>query len=137
MIDTTSPEFFAAQRFWNLIGHPDEYLNEVAGWSKSMRDCIGESEFDHATFLDFLRWATKVNSYSAEYLRLANDPMASLKKNLPKLLKRYKAFQAAVEAKAERDAAFSKKKPDPKCKCGRPKPCEIHDYKAEQDESRA
>jgi len=126
-VDKSTPEYLAAKKFFNLLGNPEEHLYAVEDWLTPMRDCMGESQLDLEAFYDFLRWAVKMNSYSAEYLRIASNPMASLKKNLPTLLKRYHAFQAALSAKAERDAIFSKAKPVPVCKCGRPKPCELHD----------
>lgn len=102
----SSSEYKAAVRFWNLIGHPEEFAEAVNPWSLIMRDCIGESEFDLDTFLEFLRWAVKTNPLSAEYLRLARDPAKTLQKNLPTLLRYFNAFQARLSAIAEREAKF-------------------------------
>jgi hypothetical protein len=126
-MNNQSPEFKAATRFWNLIGRPDEFAGSCLSWSVIMRDCIGESEFDLDTFLEFLRWAVTTNPLSAEYLRLARDPARTLQKNLPTLLRYFNAFQARLKAVAERDAKLKPSRSVPTCKCGRPKPCTIHD----------
>jgi hypothetical protein len=124
----------AAQRLWNRLDCPPEFNNQETAvrWSVIMGDCLGESELGIETFLEFIHFVCKTHAWSAEYLRNAKDPASTLKKNLPNLLKRFRAFQAALNAKAERNAILSQKtKAAATCKCGRPKPCEVHDLKVQ------
>lgn len=103
--------YIAAQRFWNLMGRPAEHNSKDTAkrWSLIMGDCQGEAELDDETFLEFLRWAVKSNPMSAEYLQLSRDPAVVLQRNLPTLLRYFKAFQARLVAKADREAQLKPK----------------------------
>jgi hypothetical protein len=100
-----------ATRFWNLMDRPEEYNNvETAKrWTTIMADCMGESELDPETFKIFLKWCIELNPYSAEYLFLAKDPAETLKKNLPTLLRHFKAYQKRQAAQAARLAGHKMK----------------------------
>lgn len=84
----------AAGRFWNLLGKPKGFV----GWELKIKPLLEESSMSLDEFRDFLDWTVNVNEYSVEYLRKAKDPMASLTKNLPSLLKFYRAAEARKRA---------------------------------------
>ena len=87
----------AAARFWNLLGKPKGFT----GWETRIKPVLEESGMTLDEFRAFLEWAVNVNEYSVEYLRKAKDPMASLVKNLPTLLKFYKIYEAVRVAKSK------------------------------------
>ncbi len=84
----------AAQRFWKLLDKPKDCPN----WDVKMKPLLEESGMSIDEFKAFLDWAVNINEYSVEYLRKAKDPMASLTKNLPSLLKFYRAAEARKSA---------------------------------------
>jgi hypothetical protein len=92
-----SPALLAAQRFWNLLGRPEQFRKSAAGWEPAMRNLMDDAGFDLSGVREFLNWCLKTNSYSAEYLRLAHDPMASLRKNQEKLLRRFDAYRVTAK----------------------------------------
>lgn len=96
-------ELQAAIRFWNLLGKPKGFSN--ANWESKMKPLLEESRMSLDEFREFLTWTVNVNEYSVEYLRKAKDPMASLTKNLPSLLKFYGAAEARKQAAAKNSAS--------------------------------
>jgi hypothetical protein len=103
-----------ANYLWTLLGKPDEFDNEETGayWALTIRECMGETEFDRVGFKRFLDWVLNMNPRSAEYMRKAKDPVATLKKNLPTLFKFYGAFQAAQSAAVNAKKSISGKVDD-------------------------
>jgi len=101
-----------ATRFFKLMDQPAHLNNAetVKSWSLIMSDCIGESELDFETFKTFLTWVVTLNPMSAEYLFLARDPAQTLKKNLPTLLRYFRAYQKREAAKSARDAKLNQTK---------------------------
>jgi hypothetical protein len=106
-----TPALRAATRFWKLLGCPEEFRCSAADWEPRMKDVLEDSALDLPEFMEFLDWVLTLNEYSARYLRIASNPMASLRKNLPSLLKRYHANKAALAA---RERSQTKAKPTPK-----------------------
>jgi len=93
-----SEALLAAQRFWNLLGRPDEFRDAAPGWEPAMRNLMDDAGFDLSGVREFLKWCLKVNDFSAKYLREARDPMACLRKNQGSLLKRFNAYEASKPA---------------------------------------
>jgi hypothetical protein len=110
-----SDEERAATFLFQLLDRPDQFDNEESRlyWTRQMRECMGETQFDRVQFKRFLTWVLEMNPRSAEYMRKANDPVATLKKNLPTLMKFYGAYRKGQEA-LERSKNSFKAKPGPK-----------------------
>lgn len=98
-----TPALRAATRFWKLLGCPEEFRRSAADWESRMKPVLEASALDLPEFMEFLDWTLTLNEYSARYLRIAGDPMASLSKTLSNLLRRYKAHKAALAVR-ERSA---------------------------------
>lgn len=100
-----------AARLWTLLGQPGDFDNEETRdyWARELRECMGTAEFDRVQFKRFLDWALELNAYSAEYMRLAKDPVKTLKKNLPTLLRQYGAYLKGQEAMERAKSKFKKK----------------------------
>lgn len=98
----------AASRFWNLLGKPKGFT----GWDAKIKPLLEESGMALDEFRLFLDWAVNTNEYSVEYLRKAKDPMASLTKNMPTLLKFYKIYETvrAVKSKSAKSEGKSSRK---------------------------
>jgi hypothetical protein len=97
----------AAKRFWNLLDRPKTSHD----WDVRMKPLLEASEMTLDDFKKFLYWVVNVNEYSVEYLRKANDPMASLAKNIHVLLKFYKAAEARQKAAAGNRSTQNEKGP--------------------------
>src|ERR1700674_3185626 len=88
----------AAVNFWIMLGRPEEYVERVGDWTKKRGEALRYMEMTELEeFKKFLHWALEENKYSAEYLRQANDPAATLVKNLESLRKRYLAYLKGKE----------------------------------------
>lgn len=110
-----SDEERVAAYLWTLLGQPAEFddAETRAYWMRQLRECMGETQYDRVQFKRFLAWVLDMNPRSAEYMRKANDPVATLKKNLPTLMKFYGAYLKGQEA-MERSKNSFKAKPGPK-----------------------
>jgi len=111
---TKTDEQRAANYFWTLLGRPEEFNDEETGayWALTIRECMGATGLDRVGFKHFLDWVLNMNPRSAEYMRKAKDPAATLKKNLPTLHKFYNAFRAAQAAATNAKKSFSAKADD-------------------------
>jgi len=113
--ETKSDEQRIASFLWALLDKPKEFeTTEVRDyWKRELRECMNTAEYDRVQFKRFLEWVLGMNQYSAEYMRTAKDPVKTLKKNLPNLLRMYKAYLKGLEA-LERSRNKLKKKDLPK-----------------------
>jgi hypothetical protein len=97
---TKSDEERVAAFLFQLLDRPEHFDKEETRlyWTQQMRECMGEAQYDRVQFKRFLDWVLNMNAYSAEYMRKAKDPAATLKKNLPTLLSLYGAHLKGLEA---------------------------------------
>lgn len=92
-----------ASRFLIELGRPARFNNESAlrAWAEVMDRLLKASGLDYETFRLFLIWACRDdelgNHWTAENLRLAKDPAASLEKQLDTTLKVFRAKGRVVE----------------------------------------
>jgi hypothetical protein len=63
----------------------------------AMRSIMAQYQLDWETMKRFLHWTVQENDYSKKYLAIARDPMATLGKNMPTLIKRFRATCAPVD----------------------------------------
>src|ERR1035438_10305612 len=97
----------AAARLWIELDRPERHAGSLAQWSVDMQVCYDEFwtwyngvEEDPATayqtFKWFLIWACRMgtagNRYTAEYLRAANNPASTLRRNLPTIRDYWEQF---------------------------------------------
>ena|SRR5579863_4995425 len=95
----------AAVNLFKMLGCPEEYNTPetLGNWTKKMAEAIGFLEMDNLEdFKAFLHWALEENALSAKYLRAANDPAATLVKNLESLRKFYLAYLKGQEILARK-----------------------------------
>ena len=100
-IDKTSSDGLRlAVRLWVGIDAPARFNDEetMRAWSKPMESLLRQSGYTYRQFRMFLIWATRLkdkdganygNTFSAEYLRAARDPMATLVKQFDSLFRTY------------------------------------------------
>lgn len=92
-----------ASRFLIELDRPARFNNEATlkAWAPVMDRLLKASGFDYEEFRLFLIWACRWdefgNDYTAENLRLANDPAASLEKQFEMTLRVFKAKRKVVE----------------------------------------
>lgn len=98
---TQSPteQGLAAGEFFTLLGKPKAFENSGGSWGKQIRPVLAATPLDQVKAI--MEFAVCENDFSAEYLRLAKDPMASFVKNFEDLERRYDAREAALRAKAK------------------------------------
>jgi hypothetical protein len=81
--------------FWMELGRPTQFRNAKTfrAWLPQMESLLAKSGLDYERFKWFLVWVTRLrdtnganygNDFTAQNLRVANDPMASLVKQFPK-----------------------------------------------------
>jgi len=114
-VKTKTDEQRVADWLWTLLDKPSEFATTetAAYWAREIRECMGTAQYDRVQFKRFLSWVLGLNAYSAEYMRNAKDPVKTLKKNLPTLLRQYGAYLKGQEA-LERSRAKLKRKDLPK-----------------------
>jgi len=86
-------------KFWSLLGKPKAFANSAGSWEKQIQPLLATTPLDQMEAI--MEFAVSENDFSAEYLRLAKDPMASFVKNFEDLERRYEAREAALKAKAK------------------------------------
>jgi hypothetical protein len=89
----------AADEFFVLLGKPKAFENSAGSWAKQIQPLLATVPLDRMKAI--MEFAATENDFSAEYLRLAKDPMASFVKTFEELSRRYDAMQAALAAKAK------------------------------------
>ena len=89
-----------AQRFFSLLGQPNDFSTSAAQWTHEFDLLFRESQLTEEEFLDFLDFVLKENDYSVKYLNLAKDPLACLNKNFDSLCRRWRAQRKADAAAA-------------------------------------
>jgi hypothetical protein len=81
--------------FWMELGRPPRHNNAktMKAWSTPMESLLARSGLDYERFKWFLVWVCRLrdadganygNDFTAQNLRVANDPMSSLVKQFPK-----------------------------------------------------
>jgi hypothetical protein len=83
--------------FFRLMGQPVEHREDSAQWITVMRSIMAQYQLDLETMKRFLHWAVQENDYSKKYLAIAGDPMETLRKNMPTLVKRFRATYVPVD----------------------------------------
>ena len=99
---STSPiERKAANYLFKKLGQPSQFqeYETLVDWTLKMRDVIGAGQFDLQGVKDFIDWVLDVNPRSAEYMRIARNPAATMLKNIDILLKYYNAYLAGQKAR--------------------------------------
>jgi hypothetical protein len=92
-----------ASRFLIELDRPAQFNNEATlkAWAQVMDRLLKASALDYEEFRWFLIWACRDdefgNHWTAENLRLANDPAASLERQFETTLKVFNAKQRVVE----------------------------------------
>jgi hypothetical protein len=89
----------AADQFFVLLGKPKAFQNSAGSWAKQIQPPLATVPLDRMKAI--MEFAVSENDFSAEYLRLAKDPMASFVKNFEDLERRYEAREAALKAKVK------------------------------------
>src|ERR1700723_1070604 len=85
-----------ACRFWIELGKPKHYgpYKNLAAWSAKMESLWRQSGLDYVAFRWFLIWLCRLddkdgarfgNDFTARNLRSAQDPMASLVRQFPRV----------------------------------------------------
>lgn len=99
--NTQSPteQGLAAGEFFVLLGQPKAFEKSAGSWAKQIQPLLVTVPLDRMKAI--MEFAATENDFSAEYLRLAKDPMASFVRNFDDLSRRYGAMQAALAAKAK------------------------------------
>src|ERR1035441_370644 len=86
------PGLKLAYWFWMELGRPTQFRNAKTflAWSPRMESLLAKSGLDYERFKWFLVWVTRLrnadganygNDYTATYLRVARDPVATLAKH--------------------------------------------------------
>jgi hypothetical protein len=90
-----------ATLLFKLLDQPKDQLQNAAQWHRQVAALLRakHSEEEIASVMDF---AALQNDFSAEYLIIAKQPMASFVKNYDNLSKRWKAQQKGAAAAANR-----------------------------------
>jgi hypothetical protein len=94
----------AAAYLFKLLGQPEEHVTNADEWEVTMREAVGHMEMEYEDFKKFLYWVMEENAMSAEYMRKANNPPATLVKNIKVLKKLYTAWakaQSIIEKKKQ------------------------------------
>jgi hypothetical protein len=117
--------------FWMELGRPTQFRNAKTfkAWSPRMESILAKSGLDYERFKWFLVWVTRLrgadganygNDFTAQNLRVANDPMASLVKQFPKtffeifLPKADKRIPLLMEKREREDAEkAARQEPEP------------------------
>lgn len=89
----------AVGEFFVLLGEPKAFENSGSSWEKQIQPLLTITPLNQMKAV--MEFAVSENDFSAEYLRLAKDPMASFVKNFEDLERRYEAREAALKAKAK------------------------------------
>jgi hypothetical protein len=84
---------------FRFLGQPIKHQASATSWERQIQPLVAAVGVDRLTAV--MEFAATENDYSAEYLRVAKDPMASFVKNFEELARRYEAMQAALTAKAK------------------------------------
>jgi len=96
---SSTDQGLAAGKFFVLLGKPKVVASSAGSWEKQIQPLLATVPLDQMkSIMDF---AVTQNDFSAEYLRLAKDPMASFVKNFEELERRYEAREAGLRAKAK------------------------------------
>jgi hypothetical protein len=95
-----------AKILFKLLDQPRDQVQNAGSWEHQVSALLKDrqSEEEIAAVMEF---AVKQNDYSAEYLTLAKDPMASFVKNYDNLHKRWKALQKGAAAAANKAAKLN------------------------------
>ena len=93
-----TPSERAARRFFKLLGEPKEHSRKGTEWSATISSLMSDARMELDEYREFLTWAVNENPMSAEYLRMAKDPVGSLAKNQPTLLRIFRAKKAGARA---------------------------------------
>jgi len=94
----------AAAYLFKLLGQPEDHALHAEEWEVTMREAVGHMELPYEEFKKFLHWVLEENVMSAEYMRKANNPPATLVKNIKVLKKLYSAWakaQSIIEKKKQ------------------------------------
>ena len=94
------PGIELASTLWHLLDEPKEFARN--NWPTLLIPLLAEHPADEITSV--MKFAVKDNTFSAEYLALAKEPMASFVKTYDNLLKRWKALQKGAAAAANRQS---------------------------------
>jgi len=100
-----------ASRFLIELGRPAQFNNEATlkAWAPVMERLLMASGFDYEEFRWFLIWACRDdefgNHWTAENLRIAKDPAASLERQFETTLKVFNAKSRVVELLKEKREA--------------------------------
>lgn len=89
-----------AGRFYKLVGKPKAHLNSVDEWTRIAQALLQDSNLEELSAI--AEFAIKEDSFWAEALMKANDPMASFNKNIEKITQAYLAYKASLDAIARR-----------------------------------
>jgi hypothetical protein len=89
-----------ASTLWHLLDEPKEFAR--CNWPTLLIPLLAEYPADQIASV--MKHAIKEDDFSAEYLTIAKNPMASFIKNYPRLLRGWKALQKGAAAAANRQA---------------------------------
>jgi hypothetical protein len=96
---SSTDQGLAAGKFFVLLGKPKALASSAGSWEKRIQPLLATVPLNQMeAIMDF---AVTENDFSAEYLRLSKDPMASFVKNFEELERRYEAREAGLRAKAK------------------------------------
>jgi hypothetical protein len=93
-----------ARTLHHLLDKPKEHA--VNSWHREVAALLTEHSAEEIAGV--MEFAVKDNDFSAEYLTLAKNPMASFVKNYDNLFRRWKALQKGAAAAANRAAKLAK-----------------------------
>ena len=103
-----------ARVFWIGLDRPPRFNTKkfMDNWAPRMDTLMRKAGMGYEDFKWFIVWATRLrdadganygNNYSAEFLRVAQDPMRSLEKNFPRLM-----FEIYSDASSQKKLPYLK-----------------------------